>query len=298
MTRYTPMQHTLLILALMLAAIAPSTWAATEVFVVDTNQSTLTLSGKVAGYDIKEQAAGSLTTKIGGTILLQEAENFLIFPGGSQLILFTNGTWAPAVGGGSGSAPGNFGAKATVLFFTANAALRNTQFDVTSPALTQSNGEFDSSALVFGFLTNSHSAFDYSVPNITSGGLELSSLSTNKVATKSTLMSSGGVQTLTIPIDTTFIMKLVMDGDTTLQVKGTLVATRTATAEVKISAATVSSQGIHFQWSAPAGQKFNIVSSSDLKNWNVRESNLTSDTTSYSWSGSLSGNAEFFRISQ
>ena len=47
--------------------------AATTTFTLDPNQSVITVSGSVVGNTVSEQASGSLTTKVGGTILADVA---------------------------------------------------------------------------------------------------------------------------------------------------------------------------------------------------------------------------------
>ncbi len=298
MMQFTPFYRVSWMAAFVAMVMTNALSAATDTFVVNPDLSSLSLSGTVAGQSAKEQASGSMTTQVGGKITIEQAGSFLQFPGGSQLILYTNGTWQPALGGGSGSAPGNFGGKASLLFLTAYAALRNTQFDVTSPALSLTSDTFDSGSLSFGFLTNSGAVFDYNVGTFGSGSVVLTGLSTNNVTTKSSLSTTGGVQTLTIPIDTKFYMKLLVEGDTVLNIKGQIVATRTVQAPVQIGQITVAGQTITLKWSAAAGQKFIVRSSSDLKIWATREANLTSVDGNYSWSGAVSGTAEFFQLAQ
>lgn len=282
------------------ATFANTLQASPDVFTLDTNQSSITLSGTVTGFSISEQAVGSLTTKIGGTILLVQSGGFLQFPGGSQLILYTNGNWQPGAGGAAGvSAPGNFGGKASLVFLTAYAALRNGQLDLSSPALTLTGGNFNSSSLVFSFLTNAATVFDYNVPLASSGSVALTSLSTNNITTNSTLTTANGVETLTIPINTKFLMKLVTEGDSILNIQGQIVATRAASAPaLSIGQITVSGPTVTLNWTAATGQAFNVLSTSDFKKWDSRATAITSTTGNYTWSGNTNGAAEYFRLSK
>src|SRR5262245_7951490 len=153
--------------------------AAPLVFTIDPAESQLTISGKVAGSDLKEQGAGSLTTKLGGTLQTDVTGSTIQFTGGSVIDPEVNGTWEPGIGGAAGSAPADFAGKAG-SFITAKGAFRNLIIDVTSAALAIANGTFDAAALTFGFPANSTATLDYDLV-LTHGSRTLSGLATNKV---------------------------------------------------------------------------------------------------------------------
>jgi len=199
------------------------------VFTIDPAQSTITLKGNVLGYAFQEQGAGSLTTQFEGTLNADVTDVSIAFTGSSALAARNSGDWPPKAGGEDGSAPANYGGKASALFASALAAVRNAQFNVTSPPLAIAGGSFDSGSLAFQFLTNSQGALDYKVsgPVSLKGGLPLAGIATNKVTTQATLATSGNTQTLTIPVDTDFFFKLLSANDTQLTLSGQLVATRT-----------------------------------------------------------------------
>src|SRR5207302_7532329 len=74
------------------------------------------------------QGAGSLTSSYTGSVRADwdlDAGTININPAGTVLSAGITGNWQPLAGGGSGSAPANYGGKLTVLFITANAALRD-----------------------------------------------------------------------------------------------------------------------------------------------------------------------------
>src|ERR1035437_2944922 len=131
---------------------------AADVLTVDPNQSSLTITGSVAGTSFVQQGAGSLTTKYGGTIQATQTAGTIQFTGLSLITAQTHGSWQPLAGGGAGSAPANSGA--TELyggFITVIAAFRSLEFDVTSPAIAVTSGQFDPSSLTFLFPSNATS---------------------------------------------------------------------------------------------------------------------------------------------
>ena len=203
--------------------------AAAAVFTVDPARSAITLSGNVLGYSFQEQKAGSLTAPFEGTLNADVTDTSIQFTGSSVLAARNTGEYEPLPGGAAGSAPANYGAKASALLANAIAAVRNTQFDVTSPSLAIAGGSFDSRSLAFQFLTAGQGSLDYKVSGFISlqGGLPLEGLATNQVTTAATLTTSGDTQTLIIPVDTDFLFTLLSANDTTLTLSGQLVATRT-----------------------------------------------------------------------
>lgn len=194
----------LLVFFLLAAGLSPASLRASPVtFLVASNQSSITLSGTVEGYSITAQGTGSLTALLNGTINANVTGSTIQFTGGNAITPITNGIWQPAVGGSAGSAPADYGAKASPGFgLIAYAALRNLVLNLNSATLAVSGGSFDSAALTFG-LTNS-SSMDYTVPLLGSGTESLSGLSTNSVTDGATLASNGSSQTLTIHLSTTY----------------------------------------------------------------------------------------------
>jgi hypothetical protein len=198
-------------------------------FTLDVNQSSVTLSGNVLGVTIQEQAPGSLTTKFGGTLKVAVTDAEIVFTGSSAVAAQNNGSWEPKAGGESGSDPANYGGKADAGFLgQAKAAVRNAQFDITSPPLALTGGTFDSGSLLFQFLGSPAGALDYSVSGLFSqkGSVSLAGVATNRVSTRASLTTGGDLQTLTIPISTVFLLTLVSADDTQLKLEGQLVATR------------------------------------------------------------------------
>src|SRR5579871_4645991 len=131
--------------------VAAANWVQGQVFTIDSTQSSVTISGTVAGGTIAEQAPGSLTVNLGGTIRATMNGVNLLFPGQSVIAAQTNGSWQPLHDGSSGSAPADFGGKANLIIASGLAALRNIQLDVFAPPIPVNGGKFDSSSLTFGF---------------------------------------------------------------------------------------------------------------------------------------------------
>jgi hypothetical protein len=274
--------------------------AASVVYTIDSTRSSVTMSGTVLGSTVKEQAAGSLTTRYSGSIGFELSATNLQFLGGSQIRALTNGNWEPKANGDSGSAPANYGAAASVSmgFFTisAKAALRNIQLDTFSPPLPLVNGSFDSSGLLFMFPTNATSVLDYNASVLATGSKVLAGYSTNQVTTTATLATTGGVETLTIPINASQTFEMLSPNDSTIVLKGQLVATRSIVSMIRISSVSIGNQKITLQWTSVPGQKYQILGTTDLKNWTPRVSGLTATGASMTWSTNLTAGAEFLRI--
>ena len=201
-------------------------------FTVDPARSSISLSGSASGAVLTEQAAGSLTTSYTGSLVANVTAGGIVFPGGSVLVARELQSWQPGLNGAAGSASASYGAKGTIgsgLFaLNATAASRRMTFDVTSNPLTLTGGAFDSAGLLFRFIDTNNAGLDYRASGIlsSSGSKVLSGLATNKVAGVSTLVSAGGVETLTIPVSATYSFSLLLPDDSTITLTGQLVATR------------------------------------------------------------------------
>lgn len=267
---------------------------------LDTNQSAITISGSIAGFSFVEQGAGSLTTRYGGTIQAGLAAGTIQFTGQSVIQAQNNGSWQPKADGTTGSEPANYGATANGGIATAKAALRNIQLDATSPAITVSNGQFDSASLVFGFPSSATSTLAYNVTGLISksGAKALTGYATNKVTSLATLTTAGGQQTLTIPVDATFLFTVLSANDTTINLKGQLVAIRSAAASVTIQSVAVQNQVVTLHWQGAPGEQYQVHASADLVLWQTNAVNVTSSTTDYTWSGPATASRQFFRLAK
>ena len=277
--------------------------AAPTIFTLDPAQSAITVTASLSSsLVLSEQAPGSLTTHFAGTIKADTTGSSIQFTGGSVIDAQTNGNWQPMANGVAGSAPADFGGRGSTILASGNAALRNVVFDATSAVLAITNGAFSSAGIVFGFLTNGTASLDYLLTGFVSaqGGKALQGLSTNKVSTTAMLTNSGGNLILSIPVNTDFFFTLVSANDTKVTVTGTLVATAGAAPPLLVSTSTVSVQNgmVSFQWQAATGLTFRVEGSTDLQTWAIRQSGVTSATSTYSWSGTATGTKEYFRLVQ
>jgi hypothetical protein len=273
--------------------------AGAVVFTIDSSQSQISLSGKIAGFPLTAQGAGSLMTTYSGNINADVAGSTIQFTGSSAIIAKTNGVWQPAVGGASGSALADYGAQANLSFFgTGYGAARNIVLDLTSPLLTLTGTNFDSTALVFSFATSSASSFDY-YTSLKHGTLSLTGNSTNSVANGASLTTNGNVMKLVIQINAQFAFTLLNAGDTPLDLTGQIVATNlmTAAASLNISSIVLNNQNVVLTVENALAQS-QLQTSTNLTSW------LPASTTVSNYSGSmifttpLSGPQSFFRVQQ
>jgi hypothetical protein len=271
--------------------------AAPMVFTVDDTQSQVTLSGKIAGYALTTQGAGSLTTTYSGNINADVTGSTIQFTGSSDIIAKTNGVWQPAVGGASGSALADYGGKASLSFLgTGYGAARNIVLDLNSPLLTLTGTNFDSTALVFSFAAGSDSSFDY-FSSLKHGTLSLTGNSTNSIADGATLSTNGNVLKLIIQINAQFAFTLLAAGDTPLVLTGQIVATNALASPLVISSIALTKQNVVLTVEN-ATESSQLQISTNLQAW------LPASTTVSNYSGSmifttpLSGPQSFFRVQQ
>jgi hypothetical protein len=270
--------------------------AAPEVFTIDSSQSQITLSGAVAGYPMSVQGAGSLTTTYSGSINANISGSTIQFTGSSAIIAKINGVWQPGVGGTPGSAAAaDYGAQVSVGgFFTGYGAARNIVLDMTSPLLTVTGTNFDSSALVFSFATGSSSSFDYDAV-FTSGSLALAGNSTNTIANAASLTTAGAAQKLVIHLNPLFTFTLLSDGDTPLTLTGQIVATNSFVAPFMISSIVLTNQSVVLKVQNATLQS-QLQSSTNLTSWSPASATVSSNAGTTTFTAPMSGSKNFFRV--
>lgn len=272
------------------------------VFTIDPARSQITLSGAALGNPFAQQADGSLTTSFGGTVNADVTATSIEFTGGSRIDAAPSGDWEPLPGGEAGRAPADYGAQVSVLFGAAKAALRNIVLDATSAVLPLNDGSFDSSNIAFGFPEGSAAALDYLVTGLlgTSGSQPLEGFATNKVSSGATVVTEGGVQTLTLPVDAEYFFELLSPQDVNVRLVGQLVATAGGAEPWVFDARSIKviDGMVTLAWQAAPGQVFRVESTLNLETWTTRASAVTSATSNYTWSGPVAGNPEFFRLAQ
>ena len=276
------------------------TAANSQVFTLETNLSSVTISGTVMGASITEQGPGSLTASVGGTIQASLAGNTIQFTGRSQILVETNGNWQPAADGTAGSAPGDFGVKANLGIASGVAAARNMQFDVTSSAVNVIGGQFGATNLTFSFASNTLSSLAYNVSGLISkhGSVPLTGSATNNITSTGSLAKVGNEQTLTIPLDATFYLGLISTNDTMIRMQGQLVAAQSAEVPLVINSVTVQGQSLRFQWQATPGSQFQVQYSTNLKDWTNSATVITPASGTNTWTESVVGSFKFFRVAK
>ena len=220
------------------------------------------------------------------------------FPGQSLILALTNGSWQPKPDGSAGNAPADYGGSANAGVATATTALRNIQLDALSPVVSISNGQFDAGSVTFLFPSNAPSAIAYRVTGlINRAGFEaLSGYGTNTITSLASLTNAGGQQVLSLPIQARFILSLLSTNDSTINLSGQLVATRSVGIPLVIESFTVRDQTVAFQWQGTPGQQFQVQSSGDLHSWLSGPVITTPASGSNQWSDSLIGAQGFFRL--
>jgi hypothetical protein len=279
------------------AALFLSGWvqAAPEVFTIDSSQSQVTLSGAVAGFTLSAQGAGSLTTTYSGSINADISGSTIQFTGSSAIAAETNGVWQPAVGGASGSAAADYGGQVSVYgVFTGYGAARNIVLDLTSPLLTVTDTNFDSTTLVFSFATNSSSSFDYNAV-FESGSFLLAGDSTNTVADGASLTTDGTAQKLTIQFNTQFSFSVASPDDTPLTLTGQIVATNSFVVPFMINSITLTNQSVVLTV-ANATMQSQLQSSTNLTGWSPASATVSTNAGTTTFTAPMSGPKMYFRV--
>jgi len=286
---------------IVLVALGPGTACGlAQVFTLDASRSSVTISGTVVGGTITSQGPGSLTSQIGGTLQVAAVGNTIQFTGQSQILAQTNGNWEPKSDGSAGSEPADFGGGANLGIASGVAALRDIRLDVISPAINLTGGQFDSTVLTFLFPSNSLSSIAYNVSGLISkhGNAVFTGYATNKVTALGSLTTAGNQQTLTIPVDATFLLKLLSANDTVIRLQGQLVAVQSTQTPFLLQSFFVDNNAITLKWQGTPGGKFQIQSSTDLTNWRTNTTIVTPASGAYAWTGSVSGPISFFRLAK
>ena len=288
-------------LSALILLIAGGKAAIAQVFTIDTNQSSVTISGTVMGAAITPQGPGSLAGVIGGTLQTALAANKIQFTGQSKILAETNGSWQPKSDGTAGSEPADYGGSVNLGLATGLAALRNVQLDVISTNVDVNAGKFDSSSLTFFFPSNAVSALAYNITGLNKHGVAaLTGYATNKVTSLASLTTVGSQQVLTIPVDATFMLKLVTPNDTIIRLQGQIVATQgSQPAPLKVQSFAVTNQAILLQWQAAPGQQFIVQSTTNLTGgWQTNATIVTPASGANTYTGAAVGPVKFFRLAK
>lgn len=274
--------------------------AAPVVFTIDNSQSNVAASGVVAGATFSAQGSGALTTSYKGSINAVVSGSTIQFTGGSTITAQNSGSWLPDENSAPHAAPANYGPEAT-LFGIAKiyGALRNIVLDVNSSELNiTGGGSFNGTNLVFSS-TSAAAVLDYYSSLTSSGGsVALNGYATNAIATGASLTNSGGTQTLVIPIDATYSFTLLSANDTTVHLKGQLVATSSVVAPPIIHSLTVTNQNVVVTVENATAQS-QLQVSTNLMNWSP--SSAVISTNNLGWivfTTPMNTAHAFFRVEQ
>lgn len=167
--------------------------ARATVFVIDASQSQLSVEGTVLGVPFVEQAPGSLSTRIGGTLVADLAPGSIQSPGGSKLTLENQpGLFLPLglPANGAGQVKFDDGS-------FAYGALRNTVADVLSGVLPVDSAGFFSANVTLNFPSG---VLDVEGLGISNSIPNPSGLQSNPV-TLAQIIFDGSKITITAPID-------------------------------------------------------------------------------------------------
>jgi hypothetical protein len=106
------------------------------------------------------------------------------------------------------------------------------------------------------------------------------------------------VQTLTIPVNATFLLSLLSTNDTTVVVSGNVVATRTVEAALFIQSFKYTNQTVTLLWSNAPNLTYQVQSATDLPHWRTNATGITSSSNNYSWSGPATDTSAVYRLAR
>jgi hypothetical protein len=216
----------LLALTGMLLALTPAASHAAPVeFVVDPNASSVTVSGTYQGHPLSPQLPGSDTAAYQGTLPGDLAGGMLTLRSTAPGSVYSPMPLRPGYPDANGTQEASYGFTFATPQGTAYASIRRLYLYIGNeygPPMDVSTGTFVPADA--GFFV-SDGGFDVALP-----GAEFAfevdlhgSGAPNTAAGPGTILTSGGIQTITIPLATTFT---VPSAPLTLSLNGQIVATR------------------------------------------------------------------------
>ena len=276
--------------------------AAPVTFTIDNSQSTIFASGLFANFALTPQGTGPSITSYSGSVNADLTGSTIKFTGGSLINANTNGIWQPAAGGAVGSAAADYGLQASVNIsphgiYTFDCAMRNISLDVTSPVLTVGSGSFNGTNLIFSFASN-NAVMDY-YSSYKAGSATLGGYATNAIATGATLSVTGSVQSVTIPINATFVFTVLSANDSSVHLIGQIVATNVVTAAIPIiQSFVISGQNVVVTTANTTAQSHLLVST-NLTSWSMASTILTTNGLGMIvFTSTAGGSRAFYRVQQ
>ncbi|HAV64110.1 MAG TPA: hypothetical protein DCY13_17305 [Verrucomicrobiales bacterium] len=254
-------------------------FAEAKTFVIDPEKSTLTLSGTALGAALQQQGPGSLSTTYSGNILADVTENAVTFVGGSTMAAANSGSWGPGAGGAAGTAPANYGARATTGLGSGTAALRELLFDITSESIPTLGGTFAADGLTFLIPATASSVADYSA-GFFAGSEALAGKSGDNVGQGANISVVGDELVLTITVDYTLV---IADISGQFRIRGQLVAKAPNIVPLVIPGPVITPESIGFNIPTEIGKSYTILGSEDLGipliEWQVIDQFTATSTT-------------------
>lgn len=186
-------------------------WGTRVNYTVDPAQSSLAMSGSWNGLRLWGKPADSLITSYQGQIKA-ELTNDTIELVSVTLDAEPGGSFRPRAWGGCGRQQADYaGFHCLGLFGDVNVAFRNVTLDLSGPTLALTNGRFDASQLT---ATATSGSMDYAGAGLVwlatgRGRVPLQGTDVaNEVSTAGTVTVNGSVETITIPVNSTFMAKI------------------------------------------------------------------------------------------
>jgi hypothetical protein len=215
-------------------AISSQTRAVERVYTILPGETSIAISGSVrtsaGSAPIQPQGQGSLTSNYTGTIRTDRGDGTIQFLAGSSIDASVTGNWQPLPTGASGSAPADYGGRVSFLFglVTINFAARDFVGDFSSGVLPlDADGDFDLSTTTVRFL-DGDLAFRVSTGDF---GAESIAGESGMMAGSGSLTTAlapvGMLETLSIPINSSFVIPVGETTTVTLELTGELVANAT-----------------------------------------------------------------------
>ncbi len=210
------------------------------------SQSTLNLSGFYSGSSFGSQTAGSLSTTYSGTIAADRTASGITFTGGSAVDAADKATrQAPGREGDAGDTDfANYGITFGGNFSSYVGAARDFILDLNSASLPVSGGG------TFAANTIDYTADSGVLQTELNGGGNFDSESfvgnvgNNQASSNGTVTTAGGVETLTLPVNTFFLFSGFGDFDSSFRLSGTLVATRNVVVPEPVGLSALAAAGL------------------------------------------------------
>jgi hypothetical protein len=200
----------------------------TRIYTIEPSQSSITISGTVNSQfgpaPIVQQDTGSLTTTYTGTIHADRTNSAIQFISGGAIDASVSGDWQPLADGSAGSAPADYGARASWLFgaVVVNFSGRDLVAGLTSTSTPiDGSGNFDLANSTVNF-TSGIIAYRANV-GIAPGSTPIAGTSGNLAGTAN-VSTDGSFEILTLPVNSTFTIPVDADTFFELTLSGELVA--------------------------------------------------------------------------